>query len=97
MHPSARDEEAALIERCAAVAQGTETSARDIREANLFHLAGMIVGPRRRTEAARLLQASDRYFSARPADRLDSAEVVRRGWVSDLPRLRQLIELTLRE
>jgi hypothetical protein len=88
----ARTDEAALVDRCAAVAQGLAARAMDVRDANVFRVAGMVVGQRHRIEAGRLLRASDDYFSARPADRLPAAEVVRRGWVASLPRLRELLD-----
>lgn len=92
---SARDDEAALVEHCSAVARGVAEEARDAREANVFRVAAMVAGQRHRAEAARLLRASERYFIARPADRLPPAEVVRQGWVSSLPRLRELLDASL--
>lgn len=95
MRQPARTEEASLVERCSSVARGLATEASDLREANVFRVAGMIAGPRHRAEAARLLRASERYFSVKPMDRLPSPEVIRRGWVSSLPRLRELLDAAL--
>lgn len=93
---SARDIESALLARCAAVAREAGQPAMDQREANVFRLAAMIVGPRFPGEAKSLMQASDRYFAAHPAERLAAAEVVTNGWVSSLPRLRDMLSQRLR-
>lgn len=94
-HLSARADELALVERCCAVARGVTLDARDMREANVFRVAAMIVGPGQRAEAARLRRASEEYFAAMPGELLASAEVVRQGWVSSLPRLRELLDASL--
>lgn len=55
----------------------------------------MVVRPRFPQESARLMCASENYFSQHPQDKLHAAEVVRSGWVTNLPRLRSLLSLQL--
>lgn len=92
---SSRELEASLVERCSNVARGLPSPARDEREANVYRLAAMVVGQRHRAEARRLLRASEDYFADHPAQRLQASEVVRRGWVTSLPRLRELLAMRL--
>lgn len=88
---NARENEAALLARCVAVARDATQTARDQHEANLFQLAAMVVGPRFPGESAGLMRASERYFARHPDERLSAAEVVGHGWVSSLPRLREML------
>lgn len=94
-----RDTEFALLARCAAVARSRETMAvvHDQREANVFSLAAMVVWSRFPRESNRLKQASERYFAKHPNEKLAPVEVVRHGWVSSLPRLRDMLSQQLRE
>ena len=84
---TARDREAALLARCAAVASGLSQRALDQREANVFMLAAMTVRHRFPAEAEHLMQSAERYFAAHPDERLDPADIVRRGWVTSMQRL----------
>jgi len=88
---TARDAESALLARCSAVAQEAAPSAQDQREANVFRLAAMVVQSRFPNESKRLMQASEQYFTVHPNERLAPAEVVRKGWVLGLPRLRDML------
>jgi hypothetical protein len=88
---AARDAESALLARCSVVAQGGAQSAQNQREANVFRLAGMVVRSRFPRESECLMQASDRYFVSHPNERLAPADVVRKGWVLSLPRLRDML------
>lgn len=88
---TARESESALLARCAAVARTLAQSARDQREANVFRLAAMVVQSRFPSESQYLMQASEHYFAAHPDEKLAAAEVVRNGWVSSLPRLRDML------
>lgn len=88
---TARDAEAALLARCTSTARDATALAQDQREANVFRLAGMVVRSRFPADSARLLQASQGYFEAHPGEQLSAEEVVRQGWVADLPRLRQML------
>lgn len=87
----ARDAEAALLARCADAAREVVAVARDQREANVFHVAATIMSRTFPLEAASLLQASELYFATHPSDRMSSADVVRHGWVTSLPRLRDML------
>lgn len=91
MATNARDLEAALLTLCVDVAQGRAVVASDQREANVFHVAaGVVVGTHPRA-AERLAQASHRYLDLRPGERVPASEVVGRGWVASLPRLRDML------
>jgi len=98
---TARDIESALLVRCSAVARETAQltqsihAAQDQREANVFQLAAVLVQSRFPVESKCLAQASERYFVAHPNERLASSEVIRRGWVVSLPRLRDMLSRQL--
>ena len=84
----ARDIEAALMIRCIDVARDVTPLVQDQREANVFQLAAKVIRSRFPNEATGLMRASDAYFAAHPDERLTAVEVVRKGWIVDLPRLR---------
>lgn len=88
---NARDAESALLTRCSVVARETAQSAQDQREANVFRLAAMVIRSRLPDESLCLMQASERYFASHPNDRLAPADVLRKGWVLSLPRLRDML------
>lgn len=88
---TARDAESTLLARCSAVAREAAQSAQDQREANVFRLAAMVVQSRFPDESVRLMQASERYFASHPNEKLVPADVVRKGWVLSLPRLRDML------
>ncbi len=88
---TARDAESALLARCAAIARERAQSAQDQREANVFRLAAMVVQFRFPSESKCLMRASEQYFASHPNERLPPADVVRKGWVSSLPRLRDML------
>lgn len=90
-----REQEAEVVSRCVWVARGTDAVAHDSHEANVFLIAAMIIGPRFRSEAQRWHQAGEAYFARDPAARLTPSEVVRNGWVTSLPRFRELLSATL--
>ena len=87
----ARDVEAALLTRCAAVAREAAPAAQDQREANVFRLASMVVRSKFPRESDRLMLASEQYFAVHPNDSLVPGAVVRNGWIVSLPRLRDML------
>lgn len=91
----AREVEAAMLARCAAAARGAVAVANDQRDANIFRLAAMIIQSRFPLESAGLMQASEQYFTRHPDEKLAPADVVRNGWVSSLPRLRDMLSFQL--
>lgn len=93
---TAREAESALLARCTAVARKAEHSAYDQREANVFRLAAMVVRSQFPNESDSLMQASEQYFASHPNEKLDPADVVRKGWVLSLPRLRDMLSHQLR-
>jgi len=92
---NARDDESALLARCSSVARGCNQAAQDQQEANVFQLAAILIQSQFPTESKCLMQASEMYFASHPNERLPSAEVVRRGWVIGLPRLRDMLSRQL--
>jgi hypothetical protein len=93
---SARDTEAALLTRCVVVARAMGSTAQDQREANVFRVAAMVIQSSFPIESVHLMQASEQYFAAHPDQRLTCAQVVRNGWVINLPRLRDRLVHHLR-
>jgi hypothetical protein len=85
---SNRELEAALLSRCAAVARASNLDATNQQEANVFRLAAMVIQSRFPLEARQLMEASDRYFEIHADERLAAAESIKRGWIINLPRLR---------
>lgn len=92
---TARETENSMLARCATVAHDAAAAALDQREANVFRVAALVVQYRFPDESARLMRASDDYFSHHPNDKLPAADVVRNGWVFSLPRLRDMLSLKL--
>lgn len=62
---TARDLEAALLARCAAVARETAYTAQDQREANVFQTAAMVVQSQFPRESRSLMRASQCVFGGR--------------------------------
>jgi hypothetical protein len=93
---NARQVEAKMLKRCVLAARGVGVTAKDQQEANVFRVAAMVVRSRLPNEAAELMRASQNYFSSYPSHRLPEAEVIRNGWVSSLPRLRDMLSLEFR-
>jgi 6-phosphogluconate dehydrogenase len=94
---NAREREANMLKRCVLAARGKGVMAKDQQEANVFRVAAMVVRSRLPQEAAGLMQASEDYFSSHPMDRLPEVDVVKNGWVSSLPRLRDMLSLEFRQ
>ncbi len=94
---TARDKEAAMLECCVLIATGALDSPRTPAEANVCRVAGMILGRHLHDARQRLARAADTYFAAYPSELLESAETVRRGWIINLPRLRDRLECRLQE
>ncbi|WP_265285383.1 DUF6036 family nucleotidyltransferase [Verminephrobacter aporrectodeae] len=93
---SAREMEAALLSRCASVARQAPPIANDLREAHVFRLAAMLIQFQFPCESRRLASASAQYFTDHPDDGPMAPDaLVRKGWVSNLPRLRSMLALEL--
>lgn len=91
----ARDIERAMLERCLQIATTPGDTPQDQAEANVCRLAGMIVDGRYPEAGKRLSDAATAYFADHPEQQVASAEVVRRGWVINAPRLRDRLERML--
>lgn len=92
-----RDLEAQLLARCRAVGTGADACATDAREANVFCLAAGVLRTHWPAAAERLRRGSEGYFQAPPDARRPAAQVVAAGWVTSLPRLRDLLSRQLSE
>ena len=88
---TARDLEAALLARCVAVAREVAPTAQDQREANVFEVAAMVIRSQFPRESMSLMLAANPYLAAHPNERLASGDVVMKGWVVGLPRLRDML------
>lgn len=92
---TARELEAVLLNRCAVALQEVAPIAQDQREANVFQLAAMVIRSQFPRESAILMGVSDQYFSSHPNERLSPGEVIKYGWISSLPRLRDMLSRQL--
>jgi hypothetical protein len=92
----ARETERQVLARCVQVAHDASSVATDAREANVLRVAGLVCGRPYTQERQRLLACSRRYFEAHPGSRLEPGELVRRGWVTTLPRLRDMLHEQLK-
>jgi hypothetical protein len=92
---NARALESALLTRCADVVHDVRQVARDQCEANVFRLAAMVVQSRFPRESGQLMRVSDEYFAMHPGERLAPADVLGKGWLIGLPRLRDMLSQRL--
>jgi hypothetical protein len=92
----AREVERQLLMRCVQVARDPCVSSADAVEANVFRLAGMVVRSEFPVAWQNLTATSQRYFDSHPGTLSDPEEIVRKGWVVSLPRLRDLLRTQLR-
>ena len=93
---NAREAEEVLLTVCLEVAQGVREMPCSAQQANVMRVAAMVIGRSFPASQKRLSAAAARYFEAQPGEEVESAEIVRRGWVSNLPRLRDRLEHKLR-
>jgi len=94
---TSRELEAALLTRCAVAAREVSPKAQNQREANVFQLAARVIQSRFPNESTRLMLASEQYFAQHPDEKMASADVVRIGWIVNLPRLRDSLSRLLNE
>ncbi len=88
---TARELEAELLTRCTIAARAVSPTAKDQCDANVFQLAAMVVRSQFPAESTRLMQASERYFATHPNEQLALGDVIKNGWVINLPRLRDMM------
>ena len=93
---NAREAEEVLLTVCLEVAQGVREIPCSAQQANVMRVAAMVIGRSFPASQKRLSAAAARYFEAHPGEAVESAEIVRRGWVANLPRLRDRLEHKLR-
>ncbi len=92
----ARQAEGQLLARCVQAARDPRSSSQDAVEANVFRLAGMVVRSEFPVAWLNLTASSQRYFDSHPGTLAEAEEVLRKGWVASLPRLRDLLRAQLR-
>lgn len=85
-----RDREAMMLDRCVAIARASEEllDAVSGAEANVFRVAAMVIQSRFPSESKALMACANRYFTAHPGHLTPVVDVVRKGDVISLPRLR---------
>lgn len=88
---NARDTEESLIAHCVAAVRGELSSAPDRRHANVFRMAALTLLHRFPAESDAMLASANAWFARHPEDEVESAEVIRQGWVSGLPRFREML------
>lgn len=91
----AREQEDYLIQCCLNAGQN-QTEVQDGREANVFHVAAMLLRQEFPLLAQQLQRHSSDYFQTYPEQKLPVAEVIRQGWLISLPRFQQALRLRLR-
>ena len=91
-----REAEEVMLMSCLEVAQGVREMPCSAQQANVMRVAAMVIGRSFPASQKRLSAAAARYFEAQPGEEVESAEIVRRGWVANLPRLRDRLEHKLR-
>ena len=91
-----REAEEVMLMSCLEVAQGVREKPCSAQQANVMRVAAMVIGRSFPASQKRLSAAAARYFEAQPGEEVESAEIVRRGWVANLPRLRDRLEHKLR-
>ncbi len=92
---TARSVELKMLDRCVAAAKGASSEAQNQQEANVFRLAAMVLGHRFPVECGNLMAVSNHYFALHPGEQLPPAEVVNKGWVFGLSRLRDMLSKKL--
>lgn len=85
---SAREREAWFLARCAAVVAGHLVLAEDLREASVFASVATAVRSQRPDASVRLAAAAAGYLSCSGESRVPLDEMVRRGWLPGMPRVR---------
>lgn len=93
---SAREVEEVLLMSCLEAASGIRDMPCSAKEANVMCVAAMVIGSGFPVSQKRLMDAATRYFEVHAGEKVETAEVVRRGWVLNLPRLRDRLERKLR-
>ena len=91
-----REAEEVMLMSFLEVAQGVRAMPCSAQQANVMRVAAMVIGSSFPKSKKRLMEAAVRYFEVHPGEEVESAEVVRLGWVATLPRLRDRLEHKLR-
>ena len=85
-----------MLARCEQIARGEPNIVLDDGEANVMRVASMLARSRYPLAARRLGDVAAEHFARRPEARRETAELVRSGRLSGLPRFRALLEERLR-
>lgn len=84
-----------MLIRCTAAGELRVAGGR--QESHVFRVAAMVMRPRFPAHAARLMQAANAWFAGHPGEILEADEVMRQGWLSSLPRLRDMLSRRLQQ
>jgi hypothetical protein len=90
-----REVEERLLQKAVDVSRGLG-SISTIEEANVLYLASSVILSDYPAESKRLRVACEQHFKQHPEHRVELAEPFRRGWVSSLPRLKDMLQMKLR-
>lgn len=87
-----------MLKRCLIVARARDAQIEAVSgdEANVFRVAAMVIQSRFPSESKALMACANRYFSIHPGALSPAADVVRKGNVISLPRLRDALTLKFR-
>lgn len=86
-----RQSETQLLEQCLCVASGYPFVPVIQANANVFALASTLIRSQYPAEAQLLEEASQTYFEKNPDKRLDTASILKKGWIISLPRLKSML------
>ncbi|WP_137917069.1 hypothetical protein [Hydrogenophaga sp. 2FB] len=94
---TSRAGEAQMLNLCFDLALGRKGTVQSAADANLARFAGSVLRSRLPQESARLKAAAEEYFSNNPETTVSFDEAFDRGWVTSLPRLRDMLSEKLRD
>jgi hypothetical protein len=89
LHP--RDAEDRVLDICVDVARGGRVHLDSEYLANVIWLASQVLRFQLPDAADRLVKAAERYFNHHQISRLPTPVVLQKGWVSTLPRLKDML------
>lgn len=88
---SARSREMQLLDLCHHVAAVQLQQALTDEQANVLHVASMLIFNDRPEKSDRLRAAAQAHFNAHPESEVSTQEVVRKRWIIGLPRFQRAL------
>lgn len=93
----ARSFEDHLLTLCVQISSGCSAVNLSVEQANVCRVAAMVVDGNFPESAVLLRTAAATYFTDHPEQKFEVSEVIRKGWIFDLPRLRHSLERRLKK